>query len=315
MKQGSIDRRGFTIVELLIVVVVIAILAAITIVAYNGIQNRTKASATQTTAAQAAKRIQQFYIENYDTYPVDRAALNSLGLSDGNVSLQYSANNNANPRTFCLTATTQNISYFVNNSSNTTPTLGGCAGHSQNGRELVTNFATNPSLEVNATNWVTPFGAGAMSGARNNERAYSGDYAMKVSRNSANSDSRMVRYSILGHTTGTFNFSAWVYVADTAIGTITPSFEFCGAVGSSAATVGTGGVTGQWRRVTGSYTVTTAGNMCINFIGGQNQVGAIFIDGLMIQSGTNITSYADGNTQDWAWSDAQNNSSSFGPSL
>lgn len=36
--------RGFTIVELLIVVVVIAILAAITIVAYNGIQNRAKIS-------------------------------------------------------------------------------------------------------------------------------------------------------------------------------------------------------------------------------------------------------------------------------
>lgn len=33
-------RRGFTIVELLIVVVVIGILAAITVVAYNGIQNR-----------------------------------------------------------------------------------------------------------------------------------------------------------------------------------------------------------------------------------------------------------------------------------
>lgn len=35
-------RRGFTIVELLIVIVVIGILAAISIVAYNGITNRAK---------------------------------------------------------------------------------------------------------------------------------------------------------------------------------------------------------------------------------------------------------------------------------
>lgn len=34
------NKNGFTIVELLIVIVVIGILAAITIVAYNGIQNR-----------------------------------------------------------------------------------------------------------------------------------------------------------------------------------------------------------------------------------------------------------------------------------
>ncbi|MEO5949666.1 MAG: prepilin-type N-terminal cleavage/methylation domain-containing protein [Candidatus Saccharimonas sp.] len=38
-------RRGFTIVELLIVIVIIAILATITVVAYNGITQRSQASA------------------------------------------------------------------------------------------------------------------------------------------------------------------------------------------------------------------------------------------------------------------------------
>lgn len=51
MKQWA-KQKGFTIVELLIVIVVIAILAAITIVAYNGIQNRAKASALASTLQQ-----------------------------------------------------------------------------------------------------------------------------------------------------------------------------------------------------------------------------------------------------------------------
>lgn len=53
--------RGFTIVELLIVIVIIAILAAITIVAYNGIQNRSKTTANQATASQVSKKVQAFY--------------------------------------------------------------------------------------------------------------------------------------------------------------------------------------------------------------------------------------------------------------
>ena len=52
--------RGFTIVELLIVIVVIAILAAITIVAYNGIQNRAKASSASTLAANIAKKAESY---------------------------------------------------------------------------------------------------------------------------------------------------------------------------------------------------------------------------------------------------------------
>lgn len=48
MKRARITlREGFTIVELLIVIVVIAILAAITIVSYNGITNKANDTAVQ----------------------------------------------------------------------------------------------------------------------------------------------------------------------------------------------------------------------------------------------------------------------------
>lgn len=60
--------RGFTIVELLIVIVVIGILAAIVIVAFNGVQQRAKTTQYTTTLNQYIKAISLFTSEK-DRYP------------------------------------------------------------------------------------------------------------------------------------------------------------------------------------------------------------------------------------------------------
>lgn len=61
-------QPGFTIVELLIVIVVIAILAAITIVAFNGVQARAKSSKVQQDLKSMQKLIELYKADN-GSYP------------------------------------------------------------------------------------------------------------------------------------------------------------------------------------------------------------------------------------------------------
>ena len=162
-------RRGFTIVELLIVVVVIAILAAITIVAYNGITNRARAAAASSAAQQAAEKVAVFAIANSDQYP---ATLADAGVPNGSVTFQYGVDNTTTPRTFCVIATSNNVSYFASSTS-AVPVAGACDGHGLNGEPTMTNLVLNPSVEINTMNWdYRWYGTGGGDGT--NERPTSG---------------------------------------------------------------------------------------------------------------------------------------------
>lgn len=66
---------GFTIVELLIVIVVIGILAAVTIVAFNGIQNRGYDTSVQADLSNIGKKIQTEGITNNDVFPMPSASM------------------------------------------------------------------------------------------------------------------------------------------------------------------------------------------------------------------------------------------------
>ena len=81
MSVTANKRIGFTIVELLIVIVVIAILAAISVVAFRGVQNRANDSAVEADLANIVKQMEIIkvdlgrYPHGYTEFPADRFKL------------------------------------------------------------------------------------------------------------------------------------------------------------------------------------------------------------------------------------------------
>ena len=202
MQWAKRKQTGFTIVELLIVVVVIAILAAITIVAYTGIQQRAKESVAKDAAAGVTQKILTYAVDNSDNYPGDLATLATvLGLpapasgatkltaADG-TTYQYTVNNSTSPKSYCTTTTKSGLSYYVNSATGNSPAKGACAGHGVNGVDPVTNLVLNPRPD--SAYWfpsssgvagVTFVGSGVNSAARST-RITTASYGLYSSRSS-----------------------------------------------------------------------------------------------------------------------------------
>lgn len=68
MNITSKKNTGFTIVELLVVIVVIGILAAITMVSYSGVKNKADTAKNQSNASSIQKAVASYYASN-GSYP------------------------------------------------------------------------------------------------------------------------------------------------------------------------------------------------------------------------------------------------------
>lgn len=118
MIQGRRDKQnGFTIVELLIVIVVIAILAAVSFVAYTNISNRAIDASLRSDLTQSAKRLGTHKTANGSlpdaiNCPADDSTEICLQLSGDNM-VEYYARSTVNPDQFTLSITNGNTTYMV----------------------------------------------------------------------------------------------------------------------------------------------------------------------------------------------------------
>ena len=309
MQWAKQKQSGFTIVELLIVIVVIAILAAITIVAYNGIQNRAKQSAAQQAVSQANKKILAYAALNNDEYP---PSLSAAGVTD-ETGLEYSYNNSSSPRTYGVTATNGNFSYYVSNVTST-PTSGGYQGHSQNGNVAVTNFITNPSFETSMNNWSLANGATAVRQTASVINGI-GSNGARVTAGNNTSDSGIGLVHAV-QTGKTYTLSA--YIRAITAGTYSLSPQGGTGAGPAGNAKDTRNLTAnQVARFEITWTTTAAGNVNMYVLrtgGGVAAAHQFDVDGVMLTETPNVVTYADGNSQNWVWNGTANLSTSTGPS-
>lgn len=168
------NQAGFTIVELLIVIVVIGILAAITVVAFNGVQGRAHDISIQNDLQSIAKKL-EMYKADFAVYPAGAAQLTPLQLKAsknayGNHMVSGGADYNlvycrmpaAAPTDYALVAFSKSGARFkFTNASGLSPYtggMGGSAGICTDAGIPMAGAATERDWLYEASNWRTFIG-------------------------------------------------------------------------------------------------------------------------------------------------------------
>jgi prepilin-type N-terminal cleavage/methylation domain-containing protein len=305
MNDSYSHKQGFTIVELLIVVVVIAILAAITIVSYNGITNRAKESAAQSTAAQVGKKVAQVSITNAETVPADKAAfLTATGFTEsGDTTYDYIAS--ADQKNYCVTASKQGITYSYSSNS----------GSAVKGR-CVTNLIANPS----AVGAPSPYFSLAGGSYAPSTRAIATDRFRTGPSSLRNIVTGSGQLSVMGRPAAPFlvqageslSWSYWVYASKA--GNATDLAEGARPVGGSYINSGPQAISipaNTWTKFSRTWQATEDVNVSqIGFYNFQAVSGdSLWFDDLTVQRGTTLYKFADGNGSGF-WNGTPNESSS-----
>ena len=323
MKQYSLHthRSGFTIVELLVIIVVIAILASITIVSYSMITDNARHKTAETDAQGIAVYLNKYKAEN-GAYPASLDLLSSTPKAESTFQYTYDAVNN----TYCVTASVKGASAYVV-SGNSVAKDGGCPGHGVNGEGPVTNIASNPSAEINI-GWNSNNGS-TYPRVIDTSVKRTGTQSVRSSGVSAGA-TLLSMYApgassgngnaLLSQDATTYTQSIYFKADVPHTGRIAVAWRVGGVWSSSVSSANITGTPGEWTRVIQTFAVPAN----VEFVRGAAYVTAsssqpagtpAWVDDYMLVEGDSTPAYADGSSANWLWTGTPNASTSHGPAI
>lgn len=319
-RSHRLARPGFTIVELLIVIIVIAIIASIVIAVFNGTVQRAQATGAASAAAQASRLLANSATIN-GSYPSDLSTVNNGGplvSSGGTTYLYHPAPDGSS---YCLTVRNGSSSYMATDSTQGAQ-AGSCPGDggSGGGGTTITNLALNPSMESDINGYLDK-GDNPVTMTSTTSAAWSGSTSLQASWAASSTGKAIIESDKYPVTTGS-TYTASAYMRQTAglsrscwlnINWFTSSKSYISeSVGPTQPSQ-----LGSWVRYSTTATApANAAYMTIQFRFGSTNAGDTFlVDGVMSTLGSTLYTYADGNSPGWSWSGTTNDSASTGPSL
>jgi prepilin-type N-terminal cleavage/methylation domain-containing protein len=345
--NNRVTSKAFTIVELMIVIVVIGILAAITVVGYNGVINNANDKSVQTDLAKIEDAIKVFNLDN-NFYPSSlndisvAMAKSTIALSRGsyNVDTTVIANHNIDycysgvgtGYTVIAMSKSKNIFYTSDSSggvkkyagswTSTAPAL--CTVVAPTSTTYYRGYAPDDTVTGPWRSW-TGVGTTTMPTITNfitnpsfevdttGWGATSG-VTIASSTDFAFSGTKSVKvtpssstYSGLVLSTPGTNGTAYTYSA--YVYSVTPQTINFAADNMGINTAVTVGP--SWQRITLSGTQINSHPLYVRAVNANGPV--FYVDGVMFIQGSVAYGYADGYTTSWKWNGTINGSSSTGP--